>query len=356
MDAKALHARLAEAAKRFHAEAIDERGGRDPVAALYAERRAGYSLFSLPLSDADCEALRPYLFGRPIPRKAGDRPLTCLNLVDGEWRRTAGLAPMKSLADRRVTLFELARSRPADCEHAIDRAFAFWSSLEWTGEGLAYRKHVIKTFSRLLHYFYEECLDELRQQTPKTRLEADKDFWEAKRAADHLEGNAEKAMRGELVPTMLGGQTYWKDAYIPAGVCTVITPMNFIYGIPGIQIVACYLSGSPMIFKGHPFSAITSTTLVKMLLAAGADPRAVHKIEGFGKDIDPLVADPRVAIVSVTGSVETAKAIQARRGVRPVRFEGGGCNWSWVDDGFSDDELGRIAARLAYSKLGLGSH
>ena len=356
MDAKALHARLAEAAKRFHAEAIDERGGRDPVAALYAERRAGYSLFSLPLSDADCEALRPYLFGRPIPRKPGDKPVTCLNLVDGEWRRTAELAPMKSLADRRVTLFELARSRPADCTHAIDRAYAFWSSFEWTGEGLAYRKHVIKSFSRLLQYFYEECLDELRQQTPKTRLEADKDFWEAKRAADHLEGNAEKAMRGELVPTMIAGQTYWKDAYIPAGVCTVITPMNFVYGIPGIQVVGCYLSGSPMIFKGHPFCAITSTTITRMLLAAGADPRAVHKLEGFGGDVAPIVEDARIAVVSVTGSAETAKTLQAKRGVRPVKFEGGGCNWSWIDDGFSDAELNKIAVRLAYSKLGLGSH
>ncbi|HEY5242347.1 MAG TPA: aldehyde dehydrogenase family protein [Polyangiaceae bacterium] len=356
MDAKALHARLSEAAKRFHVEAIDERGGRDPVAALYAERRAGYSLFSLPLSDADCEALRPYLFGRAIPRKPGDKPITCLNLVDGEWRRTAELAPMKSLADRRVTLFELARSRPADCTHAIDRAYSFWSSFEWTGEGLAYRKHVIKSFSRLLQYFYEECLDELRQQTPKTRLEADKDFWEAKRAADHLEGNAEKAMRGELVPTMLAGQTYWKDAYIPAGVCTVITPMNFVYGIPGIQVVGCYLSGSPMIFKGHPFCAITSTTITRMLLAAGADPRAVHKLEGFGGDVAPIVEDARIAVVSVTGSAETAKTLQAKRGVRPVKFEGGGCNWSWIDDGFSDAELNKIAVRLAYSKLGLGSH
>jgi len=356
MDPKTLHTRLSEAAKRFHAEAIDERGGRDPVAALYPERRAGYSLFSLPLSDADCEALRPYLFGRPIPRKAGDKPVTCLNLVDGEWRRTAELVPMKSLADGRVTLFELARSRPADCTQAIDRAFAFWSSFEWTGEGHAYRKHVIKSFSRLLQYFYEECLDELRQQTPKTRLEADKDFWEAKRAADHLEGNAEKAMKGELVPTMLAGQTYWKDAYIPAGVCTVITPMNFVYGIPGIQVVACYLSGSPMIFKGHPFCAITTTTITRMLLAAGADPRAVHKLEGFGGDIAPIVEDARIAVVSVTGSAETAKTLQAKRGVRPVKFEGGGCNWSWIDDGFSDAELKKIAVRLAYSKLGLGSH
>ncbi|MFX6760107.1 aldehyde dehydrogenase family protein, partial [Acinetobacter baumannii] len=77
--------------------------------------------------------------------------------------------------------------------------------------------------------------------------------------------NAEKALRGDLIPMMVPGQQYWKNGYIPAGVCAVITPMNFIYGIPGIQIVGCYLSGSPMIFKGHPFSAVTSTTLIKML-------------------------------------------------------------------------------------------
>ncbi len=356
MAPQSLSSRLREASSRFLAEGIDERGGRDPVAVLYPERRAAYSLFSLQLSDAECESLRPYLFGRAIPRRPGEKPVVCLNLVEGEWCRTPELVPMTSLADRRVTLFELARSRAADCTHAVDRAFAFWSSLDWAAEGMAYRKHVIKNFSRLLHYFYEECLDELRQQTPKTRLEADKDFWEAKRAADHLEGNVEKAMKGELVPTMTAGQSYWKDAFIPAGVCTVITPMNFVYGIPGIQITGCYLSGSPMIFKGHPFAAITSTTLVKMLLAAGADPRGVAKLEGFGSDVEPLVADPRVAVVSVTGSVETAKTIQAARGVRPVRFEGGGCNWSWIDDGFSDADLQRIAARLAYSKLGLGSH
>ncbi len=356
MDPKALHAKLADAAKRFHSESIDVHGGRDPVAALYTERRAGYSLFELSMSDSDCEALRPYLFGRPIPRKAGDAPVPCLNLVDGEWKRTAELVPMKSLADRRVVLMEVARSRESDVAQAIDRAWAFWGSLEWAKEALAYRKHVVKNFSRLLGYFYEECLDELRQQTPKTRLEADKDFWEAKRAADHLEGNAEKAMCGDLIPMMVPGQTYWKDSYLPAGVCAVITPMNFIYGIPGIQIIGCYLSGSPMIFKGHPFSAITSTTLIRMLIASGADPRAVHKLEGFGGDIATLTSDHRIAVVSVTGSAETAKNIQASRDVRPVKFEGGGCNWAYIDDGYTDEDLGKIAVRLTYSKLGLGSH
>jgi acyl-CoA reductase-like NAD-dependent aldehyde dehydrogenase len=351
-----FHTQLKDAASRFLAESIDERGGKDPVAALYAERRSGYSLFSRGLSDADCEALRPYLFGRPLPRTPGEKPVTCLNLIDGEWTLAAERVAMKSLADRRLTLFEIVRSRETEIAAALDKAHAFWTSLEWAKEGLAYRKHVVKNFSRLLEHYYEECLDELRQEIPKTRLEADKDFWEAKRAADHLEGNAEKAMAGEGVPTMLAGQAYWKDAYLPAGVSVVITPMNFIYGIPGIQIVGCYLSGSPLIFKGHPFAGITNNTLVRMMIAAGANPRAIYKLEGFGGDLASLTRDARVAIVSVTGSAETAKRIQEGRGVRPVKFEGGGCNWAFLDDGYTDDELGKIAVRLTYAKLGFGSH
>jgi acyl-CoA reductase-like NAD-dependent aldehyde dehydrogenase len=356
MDPKSLPGLFAASSAQFVGESIDRRGGRDPIAALYPERRAMYSLFSLELSDAACEALRPYLFGRKLPRAPGDEPITCLNLVAGEWRRTGELVPMVSMADRRIALHELARSRESDCVQAVDAAHAFWTSLEWATEGMAYRKHVVRNFARLLQYFYEECIDQIRQVMPKTRSEADKDFWEAKRAADHLQGNVEKAMAGEIVPTMVFGQSFWKEGFLPAGVCSLITPMNFVYGIPAIQLAACYLSGSPLIFKGHPFAAIASTTLVRMLIAAGADPRTVHKIEGFGADVRPLVADERVAVVSVTGSVDTAKALQAARGVRPVRFEAGGCNWAWVDDGYSDDELKKIAARLTYSKLGLGSH
>lgn len=356
MEPKALHVALSAAADTYLSRAIDRLGGTDPVAMLYQSRRASFSLFSLQLSDADCEALRPYLFGRPAPQKPGDAPLSCLDLIDAQWVRTEEVTPILSLADKRVTLCEIARSRADDCKRAVDAAHAYWTSLDWAREGMAYRKHVVMNFSRLLHHFYEEALTEIRQVTPKTRLEAQKDFWEAKRAADHLEGNVEKAMRGDIVPTMVPGQTYWRDAYVPAGVCTLITPMNFVYGIPAIQMIGCYLSGSPFVLKGHPFSAIATTTLTKMLVAAGADPRTVQKIEGFGGDVAPLVEDPRVVVVSVTGSVETAKKLQAARGVRTVRFEGGGCNWCWVDDGFDDAELQRIAERLAYSKAGLGSH
>ncbi len=337
-----------------------ERGGLgpDPVAALYGERRRAHGLFVRHMTDADCEALRPYLFPQKLPRRAGETAPRVHNFVDGEWRAPARgeYAAMRSPADDRVTIFHVAASTKEDCDRAVEAADRAWGSLRWAEEGLAYRKWVVKNLSRLLEHFEPECLREIREQIPKTHLEAQKDFWEAKRAADHLEGSAEVALRGEIVPPIVPGQVYWRDSWLPAGPAVVITPMNFIYGIPGIQIVGAYLSGCPFVFKGHPFAAATNTTLAKLLLAAGADPAFFQKVEGFGPGVSTLATDPRIAVVSVTGSADTARKIQEGRGLRRVRFEGGGCNWAFVDDGYSDEEVGRIAARLTYSKLGLGSH
>jgi acyl-CoA reductase-like NAD-dependent aldehyde dehydrogenase len=344
--------------------AFNARGqlGPDPVAARYAERRAAYSLFTRQMSEQDIEALRPYVFCyayKGIARAPGDdRKVQVRNFIAGEWRAPASgeHAEMSSPADRRVKLFDVPASGRQDVEAALAWGDQVWKSLSWAEEGLAYRKQVVKNVSRILNYFTEAFLDEIRQQIPKTRLEAEKDFWEAKRACDHLEGSYEAAIKGEMVPEMVAGQRYWRDAWLPAGLAAIVTPMNFIWGIPTIHLAAAYLIGCPWILKGHPFAALTNTSMVRVFLAAGADPRFIQKVEGFGKGIASLATDHRVAVVSVTGSSETARTISAGRGLARTRFEGGGCNWSYVDDGYDDAHLEKIAARLVYAKLGLSSH
>ena len=343
---------------------FNERGqlGADPLAARYLERRAGYSLFARQISEQDIEALRPYLFcysEKGIPTKPGEKhKVTVRNFVAGEWRAPASgeHATMTSPADRRIQLFDVPASGKQDVESALSFGDGVWKSLAWADEGLAYRKQVVKNISRILNYYTEDLLHEIRQQIPKTRLEAEKDFFEAKRACDHLEGSFEAAVKGEMVPDMMAGQRFWRDAFLPAGLAAIITPMNFIWGIPMIHLAGAYLTGCPWILKGHPFSALTNTSMVRTFIAAGADPRFIQKIEGFGKGIANLATDHRVAVVAVTGSSETARSISSGRGLARTRFEGGGCNWSWVDDNYSDEELSKIATRLTYAKLGLSSH
>jgi acyl-CoA reductase-like NAD-dependent aldehyde dehydrogenase len=337
---------------------FNDRGqlGPDPLAARYADRRAGYSLFSRMLADQDIEALRPYIFCYgELPAK---RKLIIRNFIAGEWRAPASgeHATMTCPADKRVQLFDVPASGKQDVEAAVAYGDQVWKSLAWAEEGLAYRKYVVQNVSRILAYYTEEFLHEIRQQIPKTKLEAEKDFFEAKRACDHLEGGADSAIQGEMVPDMAAGQRFWRDAWMPGGLSAIITPMNFIWGIPMIHLAGAYLIGCPWILKGHPFSAATNTSMVRCFLAAGADPRFIQKVEGFGKGIAPLATDHRVAIVAVTGSSETARSISSGRGLNRTRFEGGGCNWSWVDDGYNDAELARIAERLTYAKLGLSSH
>ncbi len=357
-----IDAALSKAVQEFNAGG---QLGADPVAARYAERRAAYSYFSRQMSDADCEALRPYLFcwpegrvGKGIAQKPGDHVTSVRNFIGGQWRAALSgeEVPMSSLADKRVTLFKVPASSPKDVELAVAAGDAYWKSLAWADEGLAYRKQVVKNVSRLMNYFTEEMLFEIRQQIPKTRLEAEKDFWEGKRACDHLEGSFEASIKGEMVPEMTAGQRYWRDCWLPAGLASIITPMNFIYGIPMIHLAGAYLTGCPWILKGHPFAALTNTSMTRLFLAAGADPRTIQKVEGFGKSIASIATDHRVAVVAVTGSSETARSISDGRGLNRTRFEGGGCNWSWVDDGYNDEELNKIAVRLTYAKLGLSSH
>lgn len=348
--------RLAEKIQAFNA-----RGqlGKDPVAAVFTERRKAHGLFTNLLTDRELELLKPYLFcWRELPQRSSDAPVRVANFIDGEWRLPARgeMALLRSHADRRIPLMEVPASTAEDSERAVSAADRTWKSLSWADDVFTYRKHVIKNFSRMMDLFSEDCMREIRQQIPKTRLEAQKDFFEAKRAADHLEGSAEAALQGELLPPMLPGHSYWRNPWVPAGVSVIISPMNFIWGIPGIHLVGAYLAGVPFIYKGHPFAALSNTTMIRMMLAAGADPAYVQKVEGFGKGIASLATDRRVTVVAVTGSSETASKIQAGRGLNRLRFEGGGCNWSYVDDGYTPEELKKIAVRLTYSVCGFGAH
>ncbi len=348
--------RLAEEIQAFNA-----RGqlGKDPVAACFAERRKAHGLFTNLLTDRELDLLKPYLFcWRDLPQRSSDAPVRVTNFIDGEWRLPARgeMALLRSHADRRIPLMEVPASTEEDVEKAVSAADRAWKSLSWAEDVFTYRKHVIKNFSRMMDYFAEDCMREIRQQIPKTRLEAQKDFFEAKRAADHLEGSAEAALQGELLPPMLPGHSYWRNPWVPAGVSVIISPMNFIWGIPGIHLVGAYLAGVPFIYKGHPYAGITNTTMIRMMIAAGADPAYVQKVEGFGKGIASLATDRRVTVVAVTGSSETAGKIQQGRGLNRLRFEGGGCNWSFVDDGYSPEDLKKIAVRLAYSVCGFGAH
>ena len=311
---------------------------------------------SSSFSEAELSVIHQYVFITSPKTTPAAR-----NFINGEWilPKQEGVF-VKAHFDQTRFLLSIAAPSPPLIERAIE--LAFLEELVNFGipkNSIMYRKKVVERFALLMEHFQNEIEKEIRLAIPKTKKEVGKDFHEAVGAARLLAGESLRALRGDMLPQITEGQEYWKS-YLPGGPTVIITPMNFVWGIPVIQLVAAYLAGNPIIFKGHPLTAISNEHIIRLFIAAGADPFRLQMIQGFGKDIEKLATDPRIKIVHVTGSYETADRIRAKRSLAhaggALYNEGGGCNWAWIDVDFDDKDMLRIAIRLAYSKLGLSSH
>ena len=109
--------------------------------------------------------------------------------------------------------------------------------------------------------------------------------------------------------TTLGGGVLVRD---PAGVVAAITPYNFPFFLNIGKIVPAMLMGCTVILKPSPYTPFQALILAEMADAAGL-PKGVLNIVTGGKEVgEALTTDPRVDLVSFTGSDSVGSAIQAQ--------------------------------------------
>ena len=121
------------------------------------------------------------------------------------------------------------------------------------------------------------------------------------------------------------------------GVFACISPWNFPLAIFTGQVAAALAAGNTVIAKPAEQTPRTGLRAVEILREAGIPADAVHCAVGDGETVGaPLVADARIAGVAFTGSVETARRINAALAARegaiiPFIAETGGVNAMLVD-------------------------
>ncbi|MFZ4745927.1 MAG: aldehyde dehydrogenase family protein [Sphingomonas sp.] len=109
--------------------------------------------------------------------------------------------------------------------------------------------------------------------------------------------------------TTLGGGVQVRD---PAGVVAAITPYNFPFFLNIGKIVPAMLMGCTVILKPSPYTPFQALILAEMADVAGL-PKGVLNIVTGGKEVgEALTTDPRVDLVSFTGSDTVGSAIQAQ--------------------------------------------
>lgn len=109
--------------------------------------------------------------------------------------------------------------------------------------------------------------------------------------------------------TMLGGGVAVRE---PVGVCLAITPFNVPFTLNMGKAVPALLMGNSVILKPSPLTPLSAFILAQAAEAAGLPPGVFNVVNGDLSVGEALTTDPRVDLITFTGSDRVGAAIQAQ--------------------------------------------
>ncbi|SHH87019.1 betaine-aldehyde dehydrogenase [Marivita hallyeonensis] len=174
---------------------------------------------------------------------------------------------------------------------------------------------------------------------------------DATSGADALEyfGGLAGSLTGEHIQL---GEDWVYTRREPLGVCVGIGAWNYPTQIAcwkGAPALAC---GNAMLFKPSETTPLCALKVAEILHEAGLPAGIYNVIQGLGEVGASLVSDPRVAKVSLTGSVPTGKKVYAAAaaGMKHVTMELGGKSPLLIfDDADLDNAVGGAILGNFYS-------
>jgi aldehyde dehydrogenase (NAD+) len=129
------------------------------------------------------------------------------------------------------------------------------------------------------------------------------------------------------------------------GVVGLVTPWNNPLAIPVGKIAPAVGFGNGVVLKPAPQASGTALALLDGLARAGLPAGVANLVLGTGGAVRALCREPRVAAVSVTGSLETGRLVAgiAAHAMKPLQAELGGNNAAVV---LADADLERVVPDL----------
>jgi acyl-CoA reductase-like NAD-dependent aldehyde dehydrogenase len=167
--------------------------------------------------------------------------------------------------------------------------------------------------------------------------------------------DAARATHGETVPLDAASGGVGKIGYylrVPVGVVAAITPFNFPLNLVAHKVAPALAVGCPVVLKPAPATPLTALRLAEIMREAGLPEGAFSVVVGDADVGRWLTADPRVAMISFTGSPPVALAISKVAGLRRATFELGGNAGTILDAGtaVTDDLIHKLlVGSFAYS-------
>ena len=264
-------------------------------------------------------------------------------LIGGEWRSSDKLMSVRfPYTDELIAQVHLASDQ--DLEDAVQRAV---KGFEIT------RKLPSHARSRILYNLLDqmdkrkdELVETLILEGGKTRRVAQ---IEVTRAMETVRASAEEAKRigGEIVPidwTEAGEGRVGIVRRFPLGPVLGIAPFNYPLNLACHKLAPAIAAGNSFILKPASATPLSALLVGEMVLEAGFPPEAISVVNCPGSKAEKLVADPRIAFFTLTGSSEVGWHLKSVAGRKRMGLEFGGNAAAIVhEDANMDYAANRIA-------------
>jgi len=226
----------------------------------------------------------------------------------------AGTFEKRCPIDDRVVA-HVARGTAADVSRAIDvaaRAAAAWGRLPAPKRG-----EVLARAAERLRAWERELGDIVRTETGKPWKTA---VAEVTSSADLARFMASEGSRfyGRTMTSPVPNRSV-RTERSPVGLCAAIMPFNSPLAGVAWKVFPALVCGNAVVAKSHESTPYTAVAFGRLLQDAGLPDGVYSAVQGLGAEVGtPLVEDPRVGLVSFTGSVPTGKLIQQTVSARPI--------------------------------------
>ena len=232
--------------------------------------------------------------------------------------------------------WEVAEAGPEDARRAVGVAARAFDEGAWPRMAARARGRVLTRASFLIRERQEELarLEARNVGKPISAARAEIDL-----VANVYEywGGAANKIFGETIPVVPPGLDVTLRE--PVGVCVLIAPWNFPTVIASWKIAPALACGNTAIVKPASQTPLTILAVADILTEAGLPEGTLSVLPGPGSTTgSALIADPRVAKISFTGSTEVGTRVMqaAADNITRVSLELGGKSANVV---FADADL-----------------
>lgn len=244
-------------------------------------------------------------------------------LVGGEWRSSSEVLEVRFPYDGTV-VDSVYMAQEQDLEDAMAKAAA---GFEITRKLPSYKRtEILQNMHRLMKERFDEIVETMIMEGGKNRKTA---VGETARALQTIFVSSEEARRigGEVfsidwTPAGENRQGFTRRA--PIGTVLGITPFNYPINLACHKLGPAIAVGNPIIIKPAEKTPLSSVILAEIVLEAGYPPEAFSMLNAWGPKTEMMITDPRIAMISFTGSAAVGWMLKSKAGQKKVTLELGG--------------------------------